>query len=316
MATILLTGANGKSSTATIAALKGTGHKVIGLVRDAAKGKDLGIDLRVGDLERPRTLEGVFNGVDAAWLVGPPSPQAPYHASNALWAAKQAGVKHVVRMSAVGAAHDAPTVNSRLHALSDAEVAASGIPFTILKPHFFLQNLLFSAGTIAQEGAMYWAFGEAKFPAIDVDDIGAVAARILADPRPHAGKTYTLTGGTAVSMHQVAAAFGEAIGKPVKYVPVSVATIVEGLARMGVAQNVICDLPRANQLPIESGDVPLHSLETKSARRSEVSRRAHTVWRPRQQRCDSDGFCDYILSASYLIECFRAALKEVHRMRI
>ena len=165
MATILLTGANGKSSTATIAALKGSGQKVIGLVRDAAKGKDLGIELRVADLERPRTLEGVFDGVDAAWLVAPPSPLAPYHASNALWAAKQAGVKHVVRMSAVGAAHDAPTVNSRLHALSDAEVAASGIPFTILKPHFFLQNLLFSAGTIAQEGAMYWAFGEAKFPA-------------------------------------------------------------------------------------------------------------------------------------------------------
>jgi len=234
MATVLLTGANGKSSTATIAALKHSGHKVIGLVRDAARGKDLGIELRVGDLERPRTLEGAFDGVDAAWLVAPPSPLAPYHASNALWAAKQAGVKHVVRMSAVGAAHDAPTVNSRLHALSDAEVAASGIPFTILKPHFFLQNLLFSAGTIAQEGTMYWAFGEAKLPAIDVDDIGAAAAHILADPRPHAGKTYTLTGGVAVSMHQVAAKISEAIGKPVKYVPVSVAAMVEKLAGMGV----------------------------------------------------------------------------------
>src|SRR5262249_17546802 len=229
---------NGKTSTATIAALKGSGHKLIGLVRDGVKGKDLGIDVRVGDLERPRTLERVFDGVDTLYLVSPPGSLAPYHSSNALWAAREAGVKHVVRMSAVGAAHDAPTVNSRLHALSDAEVAASGIPFTILKPHFFLQNLIFSAGSIAQESAMYWAFGEAKFPGIDVDDIGEVAAPILADPRPHAGKTYPPTGGTAVSMHQIAAAIGEAISKPVKYVPIPVAAMVEGIARMGLGDFV------------------------------------------------------------------------------
>jgi len=234
MATILLTGANGKTSTATIAALKGQAHKVIGLVRDPAKGEQLDIDVRVGDLERPRTLESAFDGVDTLYLVAPPGPLAPYHSSNALWAAKQAGVKHVVRLSAIAAAHDAPTVNSRLHALSDAEVAASGIPYTILKPHFFLQNFAFSAQTIAQESAMYWAFGEAKFPAVDVEDIGEVAARILIDPGLHAGKTYTLTGGTAVTMHQIAAAIGDAIGKKVKYVPIPVAAMVEGVAKMGL----------------------------------------------------------------------------------
>jgi uncharacterized protein YbjT (DUF2867 family) len=151
-----------------------------------------------------------------------------------VWAAKQARVGHVVRMSAVGAAHDAPTVNSRLHALSDAELAASGIPFTILKPHFFLQALLWSAGTVIEEGAMYWAFGDAKMPAIDVADIGDVAAKILSDPAPHAGKTYTLTGAVALSLNQMAAAIGEAIGKPVRYVPVPVSAAVEGVAKMGM----------------------------------------------------------------------------------
>jgi uncharacterized protein YbjT (DUF2867 family) len=234
MATILLTGANGAVSTATIAALKGSGHKVIGLVRDAAKGKALGVELRVGDLERPRTLEGAFEGVDTAFLLSPPGPLAPYQQSNALTAAKHAGVRHVVRMSAVGAAHDAPTVNSRLHALSDSEIAASGIPFTLLKPHFFLQNLLMSASTIAEQGAMYWAFGEAKLPGVDVGDIAEVVAKIVVDPRHHAGKTYTLTGATAITMHQMAATIGEAIGKPVKYVPVPVAAMVDGAATMGL----------------------------------------------------------------------------------
>src|SRR5262249_26549124 len=157
---------NGTVSTQTIAALKSSGHRLIGLVRDEAKGKDLGIELRIGDMELPRTLEGAFDGVDTAWLLSPPGALASYQMSNAIWAARQAGVKHVVRMSAVGADHDAPTVNSRLHALSDAELAASDISYTILKPHMFMQSFLWSAGSIAEEGAMYWALGDAKLPVV------------------------------------------------------------------------------------------------------------------------------------------------------
>ena len=90
MAKILLTGASGQVSSATIAALKGTGHQVIGLVRDPAKGERLGIEVRVGDLNRPRTLEGAFDGIDTAFLLTAPTDAAPYHMSNALWAAKRA----------------------------------------------------------------------------------------------------------------------------------------------------------------------------------------------------------------------------------
>lgn len=234
MATILLTGANGTVTTPTIAALKGSGHRLIGLVRDEAKGKALGIELRQGDLDRPRSLEHAFDGVDTAWLLSAPGPLQPYQMSNAIWAARQAGVKHVVRMSAVGAAHDAPTVNSRLHAISDHELAASGIPYTILKPHIFMQVFLMGAEAIAKDGVFAFPFGDARFPPIDVADIAAVAARVLADPRPHAGATYTLTSGTGVTGHEIAAAIGEAIGKPVKYVSPPVAAMVEGFAKMGL----------------------------------------------------------------------------------
>ncbi len=234
MATILLTGANGKTSAATIAALKTSGHRLIGLVRDPSKAEQLGIELRTGDLEKPRALEGAFDAVDTAWLLSPPGPLAPYQMSNALWAAKQAGVKHIVRMSAVGAGHDAPTLNSRMHALSDAELAASGIPFTVLKPHFFMQNFLWSAGSIAEQGVIYFALGDAKLPLIDVADIAAAAAAVLSNPAPHAGKTYTLTGGEAVNMGQVAAAITEAVGKPVNYVAVPVAAAIDSMTKMGM----------------------------------------------------------------------------------
>jgi uncharacterized protein YbjT (DUF2867 family) len=233
MATILLTGATGQVSKATIAALQGAGHRLIGLVRDPAKAKDLGIELRTGDLDKPRSLEGAFDGVDTAFLLSPPGPLAAFQQSNALYAARQAKVKHVVRMSAVGAAHDAPTVNSRIHALSDTELERSGIAYTIVKPHFFAQNMMMAAGSIAEQGALYFALGEAKLPMVDVEDIAASVAAILQDPAPHAGKTYTLTGPEAISMHQFASVIGEAIGKPVKYTAVPIAAAVDSFAQMG-----------------------------------------------------------------------------------
>ena len=238
MSTILLTGATGNVSSAIIRELQGSGHKLVGLVRDPVKAQPLaalGVELRTGDVSDLRTVENAFTGVDVAWLLTAPGELAPIQSSNILWGARQGGVKHVVRMSAVGAAHDAPTLNSRLHALSDSEVERSGIPFTIVEPHFFLQNLMMSAQTIAEQGTLYFALGDAKQPMIDVRDIASSVAAILRNPTAHAGKTYTLTGPTAVGLDQVAASIGEAIGKPVKYVALPVPAMVEQLAKFGLS---------------------------------------------------------------------------------
>jgi uncharacterized protein YbjT (DUF2867 family) len=180
MSTILLTGATGNVTSAVIRSLQGSGHRLIGLVRDPAKAKDLaaqGVELRTGDLLLLRTVEGAFEGVDVAWLLTPPGPSAPIQASNALWAARLGGVKHVVRMSAVGAAHDAPNLNSRLHALSDAEIAGCGLSFTVVKPHFFMQNLMMAAQSVAEQGTITSA----------VKDLTGIEARGIAEfARDHA----------------------------------------------------------------------------------------------------------------------------------
>src|SRR4051794_38297296 len=169
MSTILVTGANGNVAGATIRALQGKGHKIVGLVRDAGKAAELeklGVKLVVGDLEQLRTVENAFEGIDTAFLCCPPGFLAPLMLSNALWAARRGGAKHVVRLSAVGAAHDAPTINSRLHALSDAEAIGSGLAWTVLKPHFFMQNLLMAAQSVQSQGQLYFALGDAKVPMI------------------------------------------------------------------------------------------------------------------------------------------------------
>lgn len=245
MSTILLTGPTGTVSSSVIRSLQGSGHRLIGLVRDPAKAQALaaqGVELRVGDLSLLRTVEGAFDGVDVAWLLTPPGPNAPIQASNALWAARLGGVKHVVRMSAVGAAHDAPNLNSRLHALSDAEIAGSGLPFTVVKPHFFMQNLMLAAQSVAEQGAIYFGLGDAKLPMIDARDIGTSVAAILRNPAPHAGKTYTLTGPTAIGIDRVASALGDVLGKPVKYVPVPVPAMIENMTKLGLDDYTLVSL--------------------------------------------------------------------------
>ncbi|MEV0586570.1 SDR family oxidoreductase [Nonomuraea sp. NPDC050310] len=200
--TILITGATGNVSSALIRALPST-ENVRVLVRDPARAPE-GVEVFVGDLDHPETLTEAFDGVETLWLLTAMGPSSPHASGNAVWAARQAGVKHIVRLSAIGAAHDAPTRNGRLHALSDLELQASGIAWTIIRPAFFMQNLF---GSVNGD-TLYGGLGDGRLGMIDVRDIAEFGARVLADPAPHAGRIYTLTGPESISLQQAAAAVG------------------------------------------------------------------------------------------------------------
>lgn len=233
--TILITGATGRVSTALLHALEGSEHALRVLVHDPAKAAGFearGMEVFVGDFDRPRTLPPAFEGADAVWLLTRPGPKAPDQNSSAIWAARQAGVSFVARMSAVKAAHDAPTINSRSHALSDHELAVSGIPYTILKPHFFMQNLLRAARSVAADGVLAMALGDGRLGLIDARDIGLFAATVLTTGG-HEGRTYALTGPESLDMATVAAHLGAAIGRPVRYQPITLDQTEQGLAAFG-----------------------------------------------------------------------------------
>ena len=146
--TILITAATGQVSSTVIEKLDRTGRQLRVLVRDPSKARSLGargVEVYTGDLGDPFSLAPALEGVSDLWLLTPNGPRAPEHSTNALWAARRAGIERVVRMSAVGAAHDAATRSGRLHALSDHELQQSGMCWTILRPHWFMQNLLGAA---------------------------------------------------------------------------------------------------------------------------------------------------------------------------
>jgi uncharacterized protein YbjT (DUF2867 family) len=230
--TIAVVGPTGNTASRVIPQLVAAGVNVRAIARDPAKvAPTAGVEVVRGDLDFPRTLRGVFDGVDAVFLLSPNGPRAPQQMSSGIWAAREAKVGHVLRLSAIGAAHDAPTINGRLHALSDQELAASGLPYTILKPHFFMQNLVGSLRTAASTGAVYWALGQGRLGMVDVQDLADVAAKILLNPAPHVGRAYTPTGPKSIDMTEVAAAFSDALGRPVQYVPVSLAAADEAMSK-------------------------------------------------------------------------------------
>jgi uncharacterized protein YbjT (DUF2867 family) len=221
VSTVLVTGATGTVSTALLGALESSPRlRIRTLVRDTAKAEALrerGLEVVAGDLEEPFTLAEAFDGVDVLWLLTPASTLESSMASNAIWSARRARVGHIVRMSAIKAAYDAPCRNARLHMIVEEEVKASGIPWTILRPHYFMQNFLSSAASVAATGTLYMNLGDGRLGTMDARDVGVMAARIIENPGPHAGKTYAPTGPELMTGAGAAETLGRVLGKPVTY---------------------------------------------------------------------------------------------------
>lgn len=235
---ILITGATSSISTAIIKHLisESPTSTINALVRDAKKSeslKTLGIQLRIGDLEKPITLGKVFSGIDTAFILTAPTPRAPEQFSNALWAARQAGVKRIVRLSAFGSEYNSPTISGRLHALSDNELIASGINYTILRPHFFMQNLAMSIKNSVDEGVLRFALGNGKLAMVDTNDISEFAVRVLTS-KGHDNSIYTITGPESISLQDVVFAIQKIINKPVKYQSVPVEQILNVMLNSGI----------------------------------------------------------------------------------
>ena len=137
-------------------------------------------------------------------------------------AAQEAGVRHIVKLSALGASDHSRSTIARGHWVVEQALLAGRVPWTVLRPHAFMQNWLVDhAETVRAEGAIYAPIGDGRVPFIDTRDIAAVAAEVLLHPDEHAGRKYVLTGPEAVSYHEVAAALSDATGRPVTYRPIS-----------------------------------------------------------------------------------------------
>jgi len=219
---ILVTGATGTVGREVVAQLAAAGAPVRALVRDPGKAAALlpaGVDLAPGDLDRPATLAAALQGVEKVFLLSPADPRQVEQQGNVILAARRAGVGHVVKMSALGASTGSPVSLLRWHRQTEKELEKSGVAYTHLRPHFFMQNMLGMAAAIAAQGVVHAPMKDGRVSIVDARDIAAVAVGVLTRAG-HEGKTYDVTGPEALSYADMAGKISAAIDKQVTYVNV------------------------------------------------------------------------------------------------
>lgn len=217
---ILVTGGTGTIGTELVRLLRDRGAAFRVFARTPAKARtlrDTGIEVVEGNLDQPQQLEAACDGVDTLFLLSPVDPRQDELQGRAIGAARRAGVPRVVRVSGAGARTGSPVSFSRWHATTDKRLEESGLAYTLLRPTWFMQNLLMSATSIAAEGRFSLPAGEAAVAAIDARDVAAVAAAVLLSPAAHENRAYELTGSAALRFEEMAEQLATATGRAVRY---------------------------------------------------------------------------------------------------
>jgi uncharacterized protein YbjT (DUF2867 family) len=217
---ILLTGATGKCGSAAAAALAGKGVPLRALVRDAGKAAGLkaaGVELVIGDVADPDTVRAALVGVEKALLILPNSEQQLVLEKQFTDLAKAAAVRHLVKLSSMEAVPSATAPIPRVHWESEQYIRACGLNWTMVKPNFFMQNLLANAVTIKSMHKFFMPMADGTTAMSDTRDIGAVIAEVLTG-KGHEGQNYEITGPELLTFHDVADRFSEVLGVKIEYV--------------------------------------------------------------------------------------------------
>ncbi|HEX6566946.1 MAG TPA: NmrA family NAD(P)-binding protein [Chthoniobacterales bacterium] len=186
------------------------------------------------DLRDSNSLVRAMQGVATVALVLTDAPDAETLGLNAVNAAKAADVRRLLWFSSFGAERDNQARFSRPHAVIDEAVRASGIPHTILRPNFLMQNFAFFYGDIIRTTCtIFLPLGDARVSHLDLRDLAEAAATALTDNR-HTNKTYDLSGPEALHTGDVAGQIGAATGRAIRYQPISVAEMESSLREKGL----------------------------------------------------------------------------------
>ncbi|MFJ6081152.1 NAD(P)H-binding protein [Streptomyces sp. NPDC092369] len=226
---ILVTGATGTIGSEVVRQLAARGEKVRALSRDPAAARvPSGVETAPGHHRDRASVEAAMAGAEAAFLVGVFGPEDAEYDRGLVAAAREVGVRRIVKLSAIGTgdprltggeAHvdeGGPRVGAfgTWHLHGEEAVRASGLEWTILRPSNFASNTLSWTQNIQEGTPALNMMGDGKQGVVDPRDVAEIAVAALLDPR-HSGRTYTLTGPETLSAHEQAAVLGEILGRPV-----------------------------------------------------------------------------------------------------
>jgi uncharacterized protein YbjT (DUF2867 family) len=235
---ILVTGATGNVGSEVVRHLLRLGCSVRTATPDPERARalvGLGAEHVRFDFGDPATFEPAFAGAEAFFLVRPPPVSDVERVMGpAIRFAAQKPGRHAVFLSVMGAGMN-PLVP---HHTVERLIRRCGLPFTFLRPSFFMQNLsTVHRAEIRDHDEIFVPAGRGRTSFIDVRDIGEVAARVLGNPA-HLGWGYTLTGSEALDYFQVAEIFSRVLGRPIHYTNPTNREFRQRLAENGVAPDL------------------------------------------------------------------------------
>ena len=217
---ILVTGAAGKTGLAVISALAEGGERIRAMVfnktyREAVS--EAGADeVIVGNLLLSDDLLEAVQGIRAVYHIPPNVHSGEMKIGELIIsAARGAGVNHFVYHSVLH-----PQIESMPHHWLKLRVEEylieSGLPYTILQPAVYMQNILSSLSEIIEKGAYLVPYPvKTVLSLVDLKDVAEVAAKVLMDPE-HQSAIYELAGTTPLTQLDVAQSLEEVLGRKVQ----------------------------------------------------------------------------------------------------
>jgi uncharacterized protein YbjT (DUF2867 family) len=214
----LVTGATGNIGSALVDNLLERGADVRVLVRkqSAAEKFPSGVEVSVGDLLDPASVQQALQAMDKMFLLNAVVADELTQALIAYGLARRMKIKHIVYLSVfrVEQFRDVPHFASK-HAVEEA-LREFGVPFTILRPGYFIQNEGLLKDALTGPGLYPQPVGTAGIATVDIRDI-AEAAAIALTGEGHEGQTYDLVGPTLLTGPGAAAIWSKLLGKEIRY---------------------------------------------------------------------------------------------------
>ncbi len=234
----LVVGSAGAVGQEVVRQLAARGVEVRAMVREFPAVEDAplrGVTYVEADLRKPETLDKALEGVDAAFLVTKEMPGAVEREKAFIDAAKRAGNVRIVKQARLFAAPDAASILHRQQWEIVEHLKASGVPYTLVRPQAFMQNLFMDAPTIQSQDVIYNVMGGARLAMIDRRDDAAVIATTLVEDG-HEGRDYAVSGPALVNYKEITGQLSEAIGRPVACVDVPPEAMHQALIGMGLPE--------------------------------------------------------------------------------
>jgi NAD(P)H dehydrogenase (quinone) len=213
---IAITGATGAVGGRVARALASDFRNDLRLVvRDPARAADFDTDLRVCDYADHDAALEALRGAETLFMVSAAEAQDRREQHRTfIRAAAEAGVGHIVYTSFAGAAPDATFTLGRDHWDAEQAIRETGMAFTFLRDNFYSDLLPYFAD---EHGVIRGPAGEGRVAAVARADVADVATAVLRAPAEHAGAAYVLTGPEALTLAEVAARAGAALGRELSF---------------------------------------------------------------------------------------------------